>query len=342
MSISRRFIVVHTDTATGDEFPIERAMLDEFGADMVPTAAADEQSLTEATRDADALLVNHSHITRNVINNLQRCQVIVRKGVGFDVVDVAAATERGILVCTLPDIWTDEVANHALALILACNRRILQLDRALRSGGWRSYKQIHIGQLRDEVLGIVGYGRIGTAVAKRVVPLGIEIIAYDPYLTQPPPRESGVRLVPTLDALLDAADFVSIHCPLSEETRHMISEPQLRRMKPTSYIINTARGPIIHQAALTKALREQWIAGAGIDVFEKEPPDPSDPLLQLENVVLAPHNGFYSDPSVHRMHVQSAENVIEALSGRWPPGLLNVELRTRTRSEGSPALASPA
>jgi D-3-phosphoglycerate dehydrogenase len=334
MTEAKRFQVVHTDTATGDEFPIERAMLDEFGADMVPTAATDEAALIEATRDADALLVNHSHITRNVIENLRHCQVIVRKGVGYDVVDVAAATEHGILVCTLPDIWTDEVANHALALILACNRRILPLDRALRSGGWRSYKQIHIGQLRDEVLGIIGYGRIGTALAKRAVPLGMEIIAFDPYLSQEPPRESSVRLIPSLEALLDVADFVSIHCPLTEETRHMISEPQLRRMKPASYIVNTARGPIIHQAALAKALREGWIAGAGIDVYEKEPPDLSDPLLQLENVVLAPHNGFYSDPSVHRMHVQSAENVIEALSGRWPKGLLNVELRTRQRAEG--------
>jgi D-3-phosphoglycerate dehydrogenase len=342
MAETRRFLVVHTDTATGDEFPVERALLDEFGADMAATDAEDEDALVEATRDADALLVNRSLITRRVIQSLRRCQVIVRKGVGYDVVDVDAATERGILVCTLPDIWTDEVANQALALIMACNRRILQLDRSLRSGGWRSYKQVRVGQLRDEVLGIIGYGRIGSAVARRALPLGMEILAYDPYLPQPPPRESGVRLVDSLDGLLDRADFLSIHCPLTGETQHLISEPQLRRMKPTSYLINTARGPIIHQAALTRALQEGWIAGAGLDVFEQEPPDLADPLLKLENVVLAPHNGFYSDPSVERMHVRAAEEVIETLSGRWPRGLLNVELRTQPRGSREELEPSPA
>jgi D-3-phosphoglycerate dehydrogenase len=341
MSENRRFLVVHTDTRTGEEFPVERSLLAEFGADMAATDALDEDALIEATRDADALLVNRAPITRRLIENLRRCQVIVRKGVGYDVVDVEAATERGILVCTLPDIWTDEVANQAMALILACNRRILPLDRLLRSGGWRSYQQVRIGQLRDETLGIIGYGRIGSAVARRAVPFGMEILAYDPYLPQNPPRESGVLRVDTLEELLVRSDFVSIHCPLTDETRHMIGEPELRRMKPTSYVVNTARGPIVDQQALTRALQEGWIAGAGLDVLEKEPPDREDPLLAMDNVILTPHNGFYSDPAVARMHVRAAEEVIDALSGRWPRGLLNVELRTRER-ERHDAAPSPA
>jgi D-3-phosphoglycerate dehydrogenase len=309
-------------------------MLEEFGAEMVATDARDEDSLIAATRDADALLVNSSHITRKVIENLRRCQVIVRKGVGYDVVDVEAATEHGILVCTLPDIWTDEVANHALALIMACNRRILQLDRSLRSGGWRSYKQVRIGQLRDEVLGIVGYGRIGSALAKRAVPLGMEILAFDPYLPAPPPRETGVRVTESLQELLEKADFLSLHCPLTEETVHLISEPEFRRMKPTSYLINTARGPIVDQAALTTALREGWIAGAGIDVFEHEPPEQSDPLLNLENVVLAPHNGFYSDTSVERMHIRAAEEEA-ARAAQRPDANPTPRARTPSYAESS-------
>lgn len=333
-----RFTVVHTDTATGEEFPVERAMLAEFGADMAATDALDEEGLIAATRDADALLVNRAPITRRVIENLRRCQVIVRKGVGYDVVDVDAATERGIIVCTLPDIWIDEVANQALALLLACNRRLLPLDRSLRAGGWRSYKQTRVGQLRDETLGIVGLGRIGSALARRAVPLGMEIIAYDPYLAQPPARETGVQMVESLDVLLDRSDFVSIHCPLTAETRHLIGDQQLRRMKPTAYIVNTARGPIVDQSALVRALQEGWIAGAGLDVFEKEPPAPDDPLLQMENVILSPHNGFYSDPAVERMHVRAAQEVMDALSGRWPRGLLNTELRSRLqRHEAAPA-----
>lgn len=140
MVADRRFLVVHTDTATGAEFPVERTLLEQFGAEMACTAALDEDALMDATRDADALLVNRAPISRRVIENLQHCQVILRKGVGYDVVDVDAATERGIIVCTLPDIWTDEVANQALALILACNRRILALDRTLRGGGWRGHR----------------------------------------------------------------------------------------------------------------------------------------------------------------------------------------------------------
>lgn len=335
-----RFTVVHTDTATGEEFPVERAMLAEAGAEMAVTDAMDDEGLIIATRDADALLVNRAPITRRVIENLRRCQVILRKGVGYDVVDVDAATEHGIMVCTLPDIWTDEVANQAFALLLACNRRILPLDRSLRGGGWRSYRQVYIGQLRDQALGIVGYGRIGTAVARRAVPFGMEIIAYDPYLGQPPARETGVRMVGTLDELLQRSDFISLHCPLSRETRHMIGEPQLRRMKPTAYLVNTARGPIVDQAALTRALQERWIAGAALDVFEKEPPAADDPLLKMENIVLAPHNGFYSDPAVERMHVRAAQEVIDVLSGRWPRGLLNTELRSRLqRAEPETAVA---
>jgi D-3-phosphoglycerate dehydrogenase len=323
---TKRFSVVHTDARDPAEYPVERDLLAAFGAELVATNAQDEEGLIAATRDADAILVVRAQLTRRVIENLRRCRLILRKGVGYDTIDVAAATEHGIPVCTLPDIWTDEVANHTLALLLGCNRRLLTLDRAMRSGGWRSFSQTHTGQLRGETLGIIGLGRIGSAVARRVLPFGMEVIAYDPYIAEPPP-DTGARLVPALEALLSASDYVSVHTPLAPDTFHLIGEAQLRQMKPTAYLINTARGPIIDEAALVRALREGWIAGAGIDAFEQEPPAPSDPLLTLDNVILTPHNAFYSDPAVARMHRRSAEEVIEALSGRWPSGLLNTELR---------------
>jgi len=334
MSEARRFTVVHTDTVDIGEYPVEQDLLAEFGADLVATNAQDEESLIEATRGADAILVIKAQFTRRVIEQLKCCRAIVRKGVGYDTIDVPAATEHGIPVCTLPDIWTDEVANHALALLLACNRRLLSLDRGMRTGGWRSFKQAHTGQLSGETLGILGLGRIGSALARRVLPIGLQVVAYDPYLTLAP-QDTGARLVSTLDELLDASDYISVHAPLEPDTFHMIGEPQFRRMKPTAYLINTARGPIVDQAALVKALQEGWIAGAGIDAFEQEPPARSDPLLAFENVVVTPHNAFYSDAAVARMHRRSAHEVIEALSGRWPPGLLNSELRARQPTIGS-------
>ena len=326
MPEGRRFTVIHTDTADIGEYPVERDLLAEFGAELVATNAQDDEGLIAATRDADAILVIKAQFTRRVIENLQRCRAIVRKGVGYDTIDVSAATEHGIPVCTLPDIWTDEVANHALALLLACNRRLLRLDRGMRTGAWRSFTQTHTGQLSGETLGIIGLGRIGSALARRVLPLGLQVIAYDPYLTAAP-AGTGARLVPTLGELLDLADYVSVHTPLAPDTFHLIGEPQLRRMKSTAYLINTARGPIVDQAALVRALQEGWIAGAGIDAFEQEPPAQSDPLLAFENVIVTPHNAFYSDAAVARMHRRYAQEVIEALSGRRPPGLLNTELR---------------
>lgn len=329
MTANPRFKVVHTDTPDLQQFAVEQQLLAEFGAELVATDAVDENDLMAAVHDADALLVNRAAITRRLIEQMPRCQVVVRKGVGYDSVDVDAATEHGVLVCTLPDIWTDEVANHALALMLALNRRLLPLDRRLRSGGWRSFKQEHMGSVTGETVGIVGYGRIGSAFGRRVTALGPAVIYYDPYIAAPPGRESGIERVHSLEELLRRSDYVSIHTPLTPETQHMFSDEQFRQMKPTAYLINTARGPVVNQQALVRALREGQIAGAGIDAFEQEPPALNDPLLQLDSVILTPHNAFYSDPAVARMHVRAAQEVIETLSGNWPPGLLNTELRRR-------------
>jgi D-3-phosphoglycerate dehydrogenase / 2-oxoglutarate reductase len=320
MTEDGRYLVVHTDGGFSSDWSIETERLAAIGARFVPTVSSNEDELIANTRAADALCVTSARITRRVIDNLERCTAIVRYGVGFDVVDVEAATERGIMVCTMPDFCTEEVANHALMLLLACNRRLIALHDGMRRGVWGRTQLRAIGPLAGETLGIVGYGRIGRAMARRGRALGMSVIAADPYTPDPP--EDGDRILP-LDQVLQLSDYFSVHTPLTPETRGLINERTLHLMQPHAYLINTARGPVIDQAALLRALTEGWIAGAGLDVFESEPVAPGNPLLTLPNVVLTPHSAFYSEASVRRQHEMAADNVICALTGVCPPGLLN-------------------
>ena len=316
------FLVVHTDAPLAGDWTIETEVLNTIGARFVPTRAATEDELIANARDADALIVIAARITRRVIEALTKARVIVRTGVGYDTIDIPAAAERGIAVCNIPDYCTDEVANHALALLLAVNRRLLQQDAHVRAGGWRGGPLAPMGSLYGETVGIVGYGRIGRAMAARCRVLGLRVLAADPY-AGPPAADD--QIVP-LDELLAAADYVSIHCLLNEETYGLIGEAALRRMKPTAILVNTARGPIVDQRALTRALREGWIAGAGLDVLEQEPPVPDEPLPSLPNVLVTPHTAYYSDASSLRLKQRVAQEVVCALSGRRPPGLLNPEV----------------
>ena len=187
----------------------------------------------------------------------------------------------------MPDLWIREVANHALALMLALNRRLFLLDRYVRSERWIPVIPPPVGPLHGETLGIIGFGRIGRMMAKRGAALDMEMVAYDPFLPAEALQELGVEQV-SLDELLRRSDYVSIHSPLTEDTRHLIDAAALKRMKPTAYLINTSRGPVVDEAALATALREGWIAGAGLDVLEQEPPDPASPLLELDNVIITP------------------------------------------------------
>jgi D-3-phosphoglycerate dehydrogenase len=316
-----RFTVVHTDAAPNGDWSIESEMLAGAGARFVPTRAASEDELIANTRDADALVVGLANVTRRVINALTRAKVIVRYGVGYDSVDIPAATERGIPVCNVPDYCTEEVANHALALLLAVNRRIVQQDAAIRAGGWRGMVA-PMGALAGETAGIIGYGRIGRAMAKRCRALGMTVLAADPYAGAP---DADDRIVP-LDELLERADYISIHCLLNEETRALVNEQSLRKMKPNAILVNTARGPIVDQRALARALTEGWIAGAGLDVMEIEPAAAEEPLRKLANVVLTPHTAYYSDPAGIRLKQRVAEAVIAALRGERPPHVLNPDV----------------
>lgn len=311
-----RFKVVVTDYV----FPsleIERSVLGAIDAQIVAMQASSDEPLVGAVRDADALLVCYAPVTKRVIDGAQRCRIVARYGIGVDNVDLEAASARGIIVTNVPDYCIEEVSDHALALLLACARRVVSLDRQVRTGRWIAKDAVPTYRLRGQVLGLVGFGKIPRAVAARAQALGLEILAFDPYLDEANMGAHGVKKV-ELGALLAQADYISVHAPLTTQTRGMIGEAELRAMKPTAYLINTARGPIVREAAIVRALQEGWIAGAALDVLEAEPPAQSHPLLALDNVILTPHVAFYSEQSVQELQRKASEEVARVLTGQPP------------------------
>jgi glyoxylate reductase len=257
-----------------------------------------------------------------------RLRAVSTMAVGFDNIDVAACTRRGIPVCNTPGVLTESTADLAFALLMATARRLPEAERTLREGRWRTWSPMLLaGQdVHGRTIGIVGAGRIGQAVGMRARGFGMRIL----YTARSPKpefeRACQARRCATLAELLEGADFVSIHAPLTAETHHLIGEAELRRMKPTAVLINTARGPLVDEAALERALREGWIWAAGLDVFEREPVPTGHPLLQLPNVVALPHIGSASVATRTAMAVLAAENLVAALAGRRPAHCVNPEV----------------
>jgi D-3-phosphoglycerate dehydrogenase len=282
--------------------------------------------LIERARDADALVVSFSPVTREVISALEGLKTVVRTGVGYDVIDVAAATDLGVIVVNIPDIWVREVANHALALLLAWNRKIIVSDRQVREGVWRGgVPGDRTGSLHGETVGIVGLGNIGSAFARRVAALEMTVIACDPYVDARRFAALGVERV-SLPTLAERSDYVSVHTPLSAETRHMIGEKFFRRMKPTALLINTSRGPVVDEAALVRALQEGRLAGAALDVWEQEPVGAGHPLLKLDNVIATPHAAYFSTAAVAAVPRRCGEEIARVLSGQRPLNVVNPDV----------------
>jgi D-3-phosphoglycerate dehydrogenase len=327
--MNTRYTVVHFGPMNERHVAEEREILAPIGADLLaaPRPTTPEEILRYA-RDAHGIIAVSGPFTREVFQGLRRCRVLVRTGVGVDTVDIPAATEAGVAVVNIPDLWTREVATHALTLLLALARKVKGLDRAVREGRWRTALEPPIPHLYGQTLGIVGLGRIGRAFARRVRGCEFHLIAYDPYIPPSVFQEEGVEPVSFRD-LLRRSDFISIHVPLTPETRHMFNEAAFRMMKPTALLVNTARGGVIDEAALIRALREGWIGGAALDVLEQEPPDPSNPLLQMENVLLSPHVAYYSDKAVEGLPRRCAEEVARVLQGRMPLHLVNPQVAER-------------
>jgi D-3-phosphoglycerate dehydrogenase len=314
--------VVITDTVFGSTDP-EREVLGDL-ADLELAPAADEQSLVQAAAEADALLNCYAKLTPDLIRSLKRCRIIARYGIGVDTVSLSAASDAGIMVTNVPDYCIDEVSDHALALLLNQARGIGRASLATRSGEWDIGVVQPLYRLRGRTLAILGFGRIGRALAEKARPLGLRIVAFDRYVPEHAIRAAGVEPL-SLQAALEEADLVSVHVPLTDETHHLIDAQALARMRPGAFIVNTSRGPVIDSSALVEALKAGRLGGAGLDVVEPEPPPRDHELRQLPNVVLTPHTAFYSEESQRELQRRAAEEVARVLRGEQPRSLVNAE-----------------
>lgn len=301
---------------------IERTVLAAVDAGLMVSESGAPDDLLRLAPSADAILTCFKQIPPTVLDAAPRCRIVSRYGIGLDNIPVEHATQLGIVVTNVPDFCLDEVADHTLALLLACARRIVDYAQATRAGVWSQQSARPMVRLAGQTLGLVGYGNIAARVAQKARALGLEIMAYTPRLRADALAPWG-RATNDLDELLAQADYVSLHAPLTEATRGLIDARALRRMKPTAYLINTARGAIVDERALRQALREGWIAGAALDVLSQEPPAADHPLLGLENVILTPHAAFYSQEAIADLETRAAQHVAQALRGQIPNHVVN-------------------
>ncbi len=310
--MSKRPLVVVTDHLA--EAGVERAVLDP-AAEVRLLQTSDEADVIRRGADADALLVFHDiRLTEQSIAALPRCRGIVRCGVGFDNVDLRAAGSRGVVVCNVPDYGTEEVADHALMMLLVLARRVLPSERAVREGRWDVTTVFGAPRLRGRTLGLIGCGRIGTATALRAKALGLHVAFYDPYKPDGLEKALGLERCRRLDELLSRSDFLSLHCPLTAETHHILNAETLAQLPSGAHVVNTARGPCIDGNALLAALDSGRVAFAGLDVVEREPLD--DARLRLHpRVLLTPHAAFYSVEGFAEMRTKGAEEALRLLRG---------------------------
>lgn len=317
----RHRVVVTDLTESGNDIELEVFASSGLPIDLVTAEETGRAGLLAATAGAHALMVQFATIDRVLIESLTSCRVIARYGVGVDMVDIDAATDMGIPVANVPHYCIDEVSSQTIGFVLDLNRRTLPLSAHVRAGRWGTVPPITPpSRLRGQTLGVVGFGAIGSEVARKAQALGLEVVAYDPFAV--PDRHPGITFV-ALPQLLAQSDYVTLHCPLTDATRGLIGAAELAQMKPTAYLLNLSRGPVVNQAALTEALRTDVIQGAALDVLTTEPPDPADPLLQLDNLIVTPHIASWSIEAGVELRREVAQSVVHALQGREPASVVN-------------------
>ena len=309
---------------TEDSYELELEALGPVGVEIVEASYSPEEEFVRVAGDAHAVISGHGQITRAMIEGLTRCRVIAYTGIGTDSVDVEAATEHGIPVTNVPDTFVEEVADHTMMLILATFRRLTTLDAMVRDGRWSEGRPMlyAIPRLMGLTLGFVSFGHVARATATRAAPFGVRMLAYDPYIEELVISRYGAEPV-GLTELLQRSDIVSMHAPGAPETHHLLSDEQFRMMKPSSIFINNGRGPTVDEAALIRALEEGRIAAAGLDVFEVEPPEPENPLLHMDNVIVTPHAASASARFEDRRRRRVGEEIALVLTGRWPRACVN-------------------
>jgi D-3-phosphoglycerate dehydrogenase len=316
--MASRFTVAVTDDRYGGDYDEERRVLAEIGAELVVNDFTSEDEAIAGLAQADGILVNLFPMPARVISSLGRCRVLSRYGVGYDNVDIAAATAKGIWVARVPDYSIEDVSDQALALLLACMRGVAYKDRGVRAGRWNMHTEVPTHRIAGRTLGLVGYGAIARCLHRKTSGFGLaRVLACDPYVDGAVVRKAGAEQV-DLETLLRESDYVSVHVPLAAETRGLIGERQLALMKREAILVNTSRGPVVDERAVAAALAERRIAAAGLDVFEAEPLPPESPLRKLENVVLSDHAGWYSEESVPELKTKAALNVAAVLAGGKP------------------------
>lgn len=307
----------------GWDWSVERRVLAELGAEL-DTPESLEDDIAAALSSADVVMSHHTvNISAGAIRDASRLRAIVVCGTGFDHVDVGAATGAGIAVSNVPDYCIEEVSDHVLALLLALNRRLPTLSTLAQDGRWDDLHGYQLHRLKGQVLGLFGFGRVAHRVAAKAAPLGVRMIAFDPYVSRDEIAAAGVEPAGALESMLEVSDYVSLHAQLTDKTRRIFGTEAFAHMKPGAVLVNCSRGELVDESALCDALEGRHLGGAALDVFQDEPPDAAHPLLGFDNVIVTPHAAWWSMEAEEELHRKSVHAVVEILAGRLPPHVVN-------------------
>ena len=300
-----------------ENIDLEKEILEANGFEVISIQTKDEEQLIVGSKGADAIINQFAPMTRKVIETLDNCKIIARYGIGYDNVDVTAASEKGVYVTNVPHYCLDEVAEHAITLLLTLARKVPMLDKAVKNNVWDYTMGKPINRIKGRTLGLVGFGNIAKQVASRAKGLGLEVLAFDPYIADEEMVKRGV-IKSELADVLQNSDYVSVHVPYTKNTLHLIGDNEFDMMKNTALFINVARGPVVNEASLIRALTNGKIAGAAVDVLEKEPPSKNHPLFTMDNVIITPHIAYYSEESELELRTTTTNEVVRVLRGEMP------------------------